>query len=75
MFFRALSSFKEESNYLLDLDTRDVLGSGIVETVNNIEKIGKEQYESFIKERFVERSVSLSKPITIYKNSLFICSS
>jgi hypothetical protein len=47
------------------------MGTSLVETVNTIVKLGQEQYETFIKERFVERSKPISDPITKNKLSLF----
>jgi len=60
-----------EDTDLIQLDTRDVMGEDIVETVNEIERLGKSQAETFITERIVERSCPIDAPIKKNKLQLF----
>ena len=63
--------FSEDST-----DTLVVLHNGnlktekSVENLSKIEEVGEKTYEAFVKERFVERTASISK--TIPTNNLFI---
>lgn len=45
----------------------------VAETVKNIEKLGKEQYNAFVVERLEKRTTSLYYPIKRNKLSLFSC--
>ena len=60
--------FEEDSKDLLVLDTKDIMGDGVVQTVQNVVIIGQKQYDTFVKERFEDRT----KPVTetIKKNKL-----
>ena len=60
--------FLESSSDLLVLDTRDITDETVVDAVNNVEELGLEQYNTFVKERLVERTKQLSD--TIKKNML-----
>lgn len=52
--------FEEDSKDLFVLDTKEIVSDGVVQAVKNVIKIGQEQYDAFVDERFVQRS----KPIT-----------
>ena len=43
--------FKESSEDLLVLDTRDILDPSVAVTIKNIVRNGKQQYETFVEER------------------------
>ena len=60
--------FSEKGNDLLVLDTRDQANPAVIESLNHIEKLGWDQYYSYVSESLV----SQSKPITdpILKNNL-----
>ena len=60
--------FEEESMDLISLVSKDIADPAMKATLNKIESVGKDQYESFIKERITERS----KPIddSISRNKL-----
>lgn len=60
--------FEEEGEELFAIHTRDVMDSEIVETVQNIVKVGKRQYDSFVQERLIDRSKPIAE--TIKKNNL-----
>ncbi|CAC5413699.1 unnamed protein product [Mytilus coruscus] len=55
--------FLEDSNELLVLDTKDIAPSAVVDTIRRIENVGQDQYEKFIEDRFLNRSVSIFEPI------------
>ena len=65
--------FVEESEDLLILDTRDIADARISETIRHVERLGKEQFESFVSERLEKRSKSLNVPIKQNKLLLFSC--
>ena len=65
--------FKESSEGLLVLDTRDILDPSIAVTIKNIVKNGKQQYEKFVEERLEKRCKSILDPIKSNKNYLFSC--
>ena len=62
------NSFEEESKDLISLVSKDTADPAMKASLNNIESIGKGQYELFVKERLTERS----KPIddSISRNNL-----
>lgn len=65
--------FLEQSEDLLVLDTRDIMDSSVSETVRSIEKMGLQQYKSFVSERLDKRTTSLYEPIK--RNNLPLFSS
>ena len=58
----------DDSEELLQLDTRDVMGQSVVETVRKVKKIGKSQLQDFVKERLERREKPILAPIK--KNKL-----
>ena len=63
--------FKEDSGDLLALDTKDIMPAEVVESVQNIKKIGQSQYKAFVSERMVERRKPITHPIKRNKLPLF----
>ena len=63
--------FKEDSGDLLALDTKDIIPAEVVESVQNIKKIGQSQYKAFVSERMVERTKPITHPIKRNKLPLF----
>lgn len=63
--------FSETSEDLVQLDTKDMTDSSVIETVRGIEKFGNDQYHAFVEDRLVKRVVSLSEPIKKNKLHLF----
>ena len=56
--------FCENSNVdLLVLDSRDLAESTVVDTVNKIEKLGKDQYDTYVSERLVNRTKNIKDSI------------
>jgi hypothetical protein len=51
--------FDDNSGDLLVLDTRDIVDTAIINTLRQIESLGKEQYETYVTEWLVNRT----KPI------------
>lgn len=45
--------FTEDSSDLLTLDSRDIADAAVIETVYQIEKLGEEQYNAYVKQRLV----------------------
>ena len=60
--------FLDDSNELLALDTRNVLGESVVNTVRKIHSLGNDQYAKYCKEVLTDRTRSIDEPIK--KNSL-----
>ncbi|CAG2195144.1 unnamed protein product [Mytilus edulis] len=58
----------EDSQDLLVLDTKDIAPTSVVDTIRKIEKIGKTQYEKYIEDRLIKRTVPIFEPIK--KNAL-----
>ncbi len=65
--------FLEESTDLLVLDTRDIVDRSIVDTLVNIEALGKQQYDNFVQDRIIDRKIYIQEPIKRNKISLFKC--
>jgi hypothetical protein len=64
--------FMEDSGDLLVLDTRDIPDQAVAKTFRGIEKLGQDQYDSYVTQRLVERTTPLSD--TIPKNRLALFS-
>ena len=62
----------EKGGDLLVLDTRDILGTAVAETLRKAEALGEENYQTFVQERLI----ASTKPITdvIPKNKLALFS-
>ncbi|KAK3735626.1 hypothetical protein QZH41_007395 [Actinostola sp. cb2023] len=60
--------FMEEGKDLIAIHTKDVMDAAVVSTVQNVRKIGEEQFQTFIKERFIDRSKPITYPLK--KNNL-----
>ena len=65
--------FKEASQDLLVLNSRDIIDPSIVATVRSIQKLGQQQYDQFVVERLEKGTASLYDPIKRNKLSLFSC--
>ena len=63
--------FLEEGDDLLKLDTGDIVDHSVVNSLQQAEQTGQEQYDSFVKERLVDRTTPLNEPIKKNKLSLF----
>ena len=60
--------FTEDSSDLLTLDSRDITDAAVIDTVRQIEKLGEEQYDAYVKERLVSQTKPITDPIK--KNNL-----
>ena len=60
--------FTENSSDLLVLDNRNIAEQAVVDTVFQIELLGQEQYDKYVRERLVIQNVHVSEPIM--KNNL-----
>ncbi|KAK3732423.1 hypothetical protein QZH41_018359, partial [Actinostola sp. cb2023] len=63
--------FREDSGGLLVLDTKDIMPKEVVDSVKNIEKLGHDQYTTFVKERFVDQKKPITDPIKRNKLWMF----
>ena len=63
--------FKEDNGDLLTLDTKLIMDSEVHRIVEKAYTVGKEQYELFVKERFVDQTKSIKDPITKNKLQVF----
>ncbi|KAH3786319.1 hypothetical protein DPMN_164425 [Dreissena polymorpha] len=55
--------FMEECEDLLVLGKRDIADPKVANTIRNIEQIGKNQYQEYIRDRLDNRTKPLSDPI------------
>ena len=60
--------FKEEGPHLMALHTKDIMDDSVIATVSNARKLGGDQFNTFLKERLVDRSKPVSDPLK--KNNL-----
>ena len=65
--------FLDDSNELLTLDTRNVLDKSVLNTVQTIYKLGKEQYAKYHKDVIIDRTCSIHDPIKKNSLPLFSC--
>ena len=63
--------FEEESKDLFSLDTKVVKDPLTVQTVKDVKALGRSKYETFVTERFIERSKSIMIPLEKSKLPLF----
>lgn len=55
--------FLEEGEELMALHTKDVMNAAVVKTVQDVKKVGEKQFETFIKERFIDRKKPITDPL------------
>jgi hypothetical protein len=60
--------FMEQGEELIAIHTKDIMSNDVVNTVHNVKKIGMEQFQTFVKERFTDRSTPITEPLE--KNKL-----
>lgn len=60
--------FCDSSNDLLTLDNRTIAEQVVIDTVRKVEKLGKDQYTTFVEERLVSQTKHILDPIK--KNNL-----
>ena len=63
--------FKEESNDLLVLDTKEIASEKVIATVKEIEKVGLQQFHSFVEERLIKKEKGVMDVIKRNKLALF----
>lgn len=64
--------FAEYSSDLLVMDSRDVMDKAVANTIGQIEKLGLEQYKTYVEERLVHQRVRITDPIK--RNNLHLFS-
>ncbi|KAJ8394095.1 hypothetical protein AAFF_G00049000 [Aldrovandia affinis] len=62
--------FCEDSKDLLVLDSRDLADPAVINTLHQIEKLGQEQYDTYVNERLVHQTKPITDPIK--RNNLHI---
>ena len=55
--------FNEKGSDLLVLDTRDLADPVVIESLNHIDKLGRDQYYSYVSERLVSKFKPIMDPI------------
>ena len=70
---RSLTSSIEELGNPFEeaLDTKQIADISVIETVRSAYKIGKDQFDLFVKERLMERKVSVDEVLSRNKLTLF----
>ncbi|KAL8599495.1 hypothetical protein ACOMHN_065946 [Nucella lapillus] len=63
--------FEEESQDVVKLDTKEIVGPAVVETVMNAKMIGQEQFEAFTRECLLDRTKAVDDPIPRNKLKVF----
>ena len=63
--------FEEESTDVLILDSKEIADPAVVETIQNVQRLGQEQFQAFIKECLVDKSKSIHDVIHRNKLKLF----
>ena len=59
--------FEEDSKELLTLDTKQIADISVIETVSSTYKIGKDQFDLFVKERLMEKKMSVDEVLSCNK--------
>ena len=59
--------FKEDSDDLLVLDTKEIASTQVVTTVNGIENAGQEQFQMFLEERLIKHKKEVTDIIKLNK--------
>ena len=63
--------FEEESTDVLVLDSKEIADRTAIETIQNVQRIGQEQFQAFTKECLVDQSKSIDDVIHCNKLKLF----
>ena len=63
--------FKEESNDLLVLDTKEIASEKVITTVKEIEKVGLQHFHPFVEERLIKKEKGVLDVIKRNKLALF----
>ena len=63
--------FCEHSSNLLVLDSRDLADAAVIDTLNQIEKLGQDQYEAYVSERLIHQTKTITDAIKRHNLPLF----
>lgn len=63
--------FKMDSGDLLAIDTKDIMPTEVVESIQNIKKIGQDQFKAFVSEKMIKPTRPITDPIKRNKPLLF----
>ena len=61
----------DNPNEVIQIDTRDIMPENVVETINQIEDVGKTQAEAFLNDRIINKKIPIDAPIKKNKLPLF----
>ena len=65
------NTFNDESNNLLILDSCDVIDNDIKDKMLNLPMLGQNQYDQYVQERLVTKSVNIDEPLKKNRVSIF----
>ncbi|XP_070210960.1 uncharacterized protein [Littorina saxatilis] len=68
---RWIPEFEEECQDVVKLDTKEIAGPAVVETVMDAKRIGQEQFEAFTRECLLDRTKAVDDPIPRNKLKVF----
>ena len=71
VFEESGNPFNEDSQDLVVLDSKEVMGEKAVSTLREVEAVGQSQYEKYVDERLKQRSKPVSNIIPKIIVSLF----
>ena len=71
VFEESGNPFNEDSQDLVVLDSKEVMGEKAVSTLREVEAVGQSQYEKYVDERLKQRSIPVSNIIPKNNVSLF----
>lgn len=60
--------FMEQGKELIAIHTKDIMNDDVVSAVQKVRKVGEEQFNTFIKDRLIDRSKPVTEPLK--KNNL-----
>ena len=63
--------FNDETNDLRILDSRDVIDNDIKDKMLNLPMLGQNQYDQYVQERLVTKSVNIDEPLKKNRVSIF----
>ena len=63
--------FTDDGKSIYALDTHNICCDAVIETVSNIETLGRDQFNAFVTDRLQKRSVSITEPLPRNKLTLF----
>ena len=50
----------EQGEEFIAIHTKEIMSNDVVNTVGNVKRLRKEQFQTFVKERFIDQSTSVT---------------